>query len=85
MGIDYSKIRANLTARKMIKALDREGFEVDEQTSGSHQQYRHPDGRRVTVAYHALSDTFRPKTLKRMIEDDARWSEADLRRLKLLK
>ena len=47
--------------------------------------YRHPDGRRVTVSCHRLSDTFRPKTLRTMIEDQAGWSAADLIRLRLLK
>jgi len=39
----------------------------------------------VTVSFHRAGETFRPKTLKRMIEDQARWSEEDLRRLGLLK
>ena len=51
---------------------------------GSHQRYRHPDGRRVTVSFHHARDTFPLKTLKSMIEDQARWTEADLRRLGLL-
>ena len=44
-----------------------------------------PDGRRVMVTYNRRSDTFRPKTLKRMIEVQARWNEDDLRRLDLLR
>jgi predicted RNA binding protein YcfA (HicA-like mRNA interferase family) len=52
--------------------------------AGSHQRYRHPDGRRVTVAPHGRGDTFKRKTLKSMIESQARWSEEDLKRLKLL-
>jgi predicted RNA binding protein YcfA (HicA-like mRNA interferase family) len=49
---------------------------------GSHQIYYHPDGRRVTVVFHG-SSTFRRKTLKSMI-DQTRWTEADLKRLKLI-
>jgi len=82
-GIDYSRLRS-LTARRLINALTREGFSLDRQ-SGSHQQYLHPDGRRVTVSFHHPNDTFRSKTLKSMIERQAKWTEDDLRRLKLLK
>jgi len=32
-----------------------------------------------------LSDTFPPKTLKKMIEKQAKWTEQDLKRLKILK
>lgn len=80
--IDYSKLRY-LTARELISALIRDGFSLDRQ-SGSHQQYRHPEGRRVTVSFHRPGDTFRPKTLKSMIEKQAKWTEEDLRRLNLL-
>ncbi len=82
-GIDYAHLRS-LTARQIVNALNREGFVLDRQ-SGSHQLYRHPDGRRVTVSFHRPGDTFPPKTLKSMIEVQARWVEADLRRLGLLK
>jgi len=83
MAIDYSKLR-NLTAREIINALSRDGFYLRSQR-GSHQRYHHPDGRRVTVSFHRPSDTFTPKTLKSMIERQAKWNEEDLKRLKLLK
>jgi predicted RNA binding protein YcfA (HicA-like mRNA interferase family) len=51
----------------------------------SHQIYYHPDGRRVTVTFHHPSDAFPIKTLKRILEEEAGWTEKDLRRLKLLK
>jgi predicted RNA binding protein YcfA (HicA-like mRNA interferase family) len=82
-SIDYSKLRG-LTARKLINALQRDGFIFSRQ-SGSHQIYYHPDGRRVTVTFHKPSDTFPIKTLKRILEEEAGWTEKDLRRLKLLK
>ena len=66
----------------MISALIRDGFAFD-RGGGSHQIYRHPDGRRVTVAFHGRADTFRRKTLKSMIESQARWTAEDLERLKL--
>jgi predicted RNA binding protein YcfA (HicA-like mRNA interferase family) len=72
-----------VTARKFVNALLRDGF-VFVRQKGSHQTYRHPDGRTVTVIFHRAGDTFRPGTLRGMITD-ASWTEADLRRLKLLK
>jgi predicted RNA binding protein YcfA (HicA-like mRNA interferase family) len=82
MAINYARLR-KLTAREIMSALIRDGFAFD-RGAGSHQVYRHQDGRRVTLTFHAASDTFPPKTLKSMIERGARWSEEDLKRLKLL-
>jgi len=61
----------------------RDGFSLRSQ-SGSHQRYFHSDGRRVTVS-HRPGDTFPPKTLRRIIDDQARWNQDALIRLKLLK
>jgi predicted RNA binding protein YcfA (HicA-like mRNA interferase family) len=82
MDIDYRRIRS-LAARELIAALTRDGFYFIRQ-KGSHQRYGHADGRRVTVAPHGGGDTFTIKTLKTIIEIQARWTEDDLRRLKLL-
>jgi predicted RNA binding protein YcfA (HicA-like mRNA interferase family) len=81
--IGYSRLRS-LTARRLVRALKQDKFFLERQV-GSHQQYRHPDGRQVTVTYHKSSDTFDFKTLRSMIETQARWTEDDLRRLKLIK
>ena len=83
MGVNYALLR-KLTAREIISALIRDGFSFD-RGSGSHQIYYHPDGRRDTVTFHASGDTFGPKTLKSMIEKEARWTEEDLKRLKLIR
>ena len=83
MAIDYSGLRS-LTARELIAALNRDGFHFVRQ-AGSHQRCAHTDGRRVTVAPHGKDDSFRRKTLKSMIEDQAQWTEDDLVRLGLLK
>lgn len=83
MAIDYGRLRG-LTAREVISALIRDGFVLDRQ-SGSHQHYRHPDHRRVTVSFHRPGETFAHKTLKRILEDQARWTADDLYRLGLLK
>jgi predicted RNA binding protein YcfA (HicA-like mRNA interferase family) len=83
MAIDYRGLRS-LTARELISALTEDGFYFVRQR-GSHQRYRHPDGRRVTIAPHAAGGTFAVKTLKSIIENQACWTEDDLVRLKLLK
>ena len=80
--IDWSKLHS-LTAREIISALIRDGFSLRAQ-SGSHQRYRHANGRRVTVTFHRPGDTFPPKTLRSMIELQAKWAEDDLKRLGLL-
>jgi predicted RNA binding protein YcfA (HicA-like mRNA interferase family) len=54
MAIDYGRLRS-LTAREMISALIRDGFAFD-RGSGSHHIYRHGDGRRVTLTFHASGD-----------------------------
>ena len=82
MALNYALLRS-LTARELISALTRDGFTLDRQ-SGAHQHYLHSDKRRVTVSFHRPGDTFPPKTLRSMIESQARWTEDDLRRLGLL-
>jgi predicted RNA binding protein YcfA (HicA-like mRNA interferase family) len=83
VGIDYGRLR-NLTAGKLISALVRDGFSFD-RGSGSHQIYYHTDGRRVTVPFHRRSSTFTRKTLKSILETQARWTDGDLKRLKLIR
>ena len=80
--IEWRRLR-NVTARQIINALARDGFSFSNQR-GSHQRYRHADGRRVTVTYHRTGDTFPLGTLRSMIETQARWSAEDLQRLGLL-
>jgi predicted RNA binding protein YcfA (HicA-like mRNA interferase family) len=81
--IDYKRLR-KVTVREFINALERDSFTKHHQV-GSHITYKHPDGRRVDVSFHHPGDTFPPKTLKRMIEHDARWDEEDLKRVRLLR
>ena len=82
MGLNYAQLRT-LTAREVISALRRDGFVLDRQ-AGSHRHYVHVDGRRVTLSFHAAGETFAIKTLKTILELQARWTEEDLRRLRLL-
>lgn len=67
-----------ITARQLIRALEKDGF-VCKRTTGSHRIYRHPDGRRVVIAYHHPGDTFPQGTLRAMI-GDADWTDADVER-----
>ena len=81
MPINYARLRS-VTAREVISALIRDGFSFD-RGAGSHHLYSHPDGRRVTVTFHSGHDTFRFKTLKSMMEHQAKWTEDELIRLGL--
>ena len=72
-----------ITARLLVRALYQDGFAL-KRTRGSHRIYRHPDGRRIIIAYHHLSDTFPIGTLTAII-NGAEWTEEDFRRLGLLK
>lgn len=76
-----TRLPRGLSARRFIRALELDGF-VLKRVRGSHRIYGHTDGRRVVVAYHALSDTFPIGTLRGMFAD-AGWKEEDLRRLEL--
>jgi len=78
-----TKLPRGLPARRLIRALETDGFTL-QRVRGSHRIYRHSDGRRVVVAYHALSDTFPIGTLRAMIVD-AGWDDEDLQRLELLR
>jgi predicted RNA binding protein YcfA (HicA-like mRNA interferase family) len=80
---EWKQLRS-ITVREIVNALIRDGF-VLHNRRGSHQRYRHSDGRRVTVTFHRPGDTFPLGTLRSMIEIQARWTEADLRRLSLLR
>jgi predicted RNA binding protein YcfA (HicA-like mRNA interferase family) len=82
MPIDYRRLRT-VTAREIGQALLRDGFVLRRQR-GSHQRYQHADGRRATVTFHASSDTFPIGTLRNMVEQQARWTADDLRRLGLI-
>ena len=76
-----TRLPRGLSARRFVRALELDGF-VLKRVRGSHRIYAHGDGRRVVVAYHALSDTFPIGTLRGMIAD-AGWKDEDLKRLEL--
>ena len=67
-----------LPARRVIRLLERLGFEVVRQR-GSHIRLRHPDGRVVTVPMHPGQDIGRG--LLRKILRDAKVSAEELQEL----
>lgn len=77
-----TELRRGITARHFLQALHQDGFAL-QRTRGSHRIYRHPDGRRVVVAYHRLGETFPIGTLRAMIADTG-WDSERLRELGLL-
>ena len=76
------KIPRGVPAREFVRALFEDGF-IQIRTEGSHRRFRSPDGRYVSVSSHKDSDTFPIGTLRKMIRQ-ARWTEDDLRRLRLI-
>lgn len=80
--IDYRILRS-VTARDLVRALLRDGFEL-RRKRGSHDRYAHEDGWRVTVPYTRRGDTFAIGTLHSIIERQDRWTFDDLKRLELL-
>ena len=77
-----TRVPRGISARKFVHALESDGFAL-QRVRGSHRIYRHPDGRRVVVAYHSLSDSFPIGTLRSMISD-AGWKDQDLERIGLV-
>ena len=71
-----------VTTQQFISALEADGFRWA-RSAGSHRLYRHPDGRRVIVAFHRPGATFPPKTLASMLRGTG-WTDEDLRRLELI-
>jgi predicted RNA binding protein YcfA (HicA-like mRNA interferase family) len=63
MSIDYTHLRS-VTARQIIKALEKDGF-ILVRHKGSHKHFKHRDGRRVTVTYHAPGTTFPKGTINK--------------------
>ncbi len=56
-----------LTSREVIRILEKIGF-IEARQTGSHKQFRHPDGRCTTVPFHKGRD-ISPILLKKIISD----------------
>ena len=73
----------NTPVRELIRALERDGFVLRRTTRTGGHIYVHPDKRRVSIHYHRGSDVLKRGTLGSVL-NGTRWTEADLRRLKLI-
>lgn len=73
-----------MTLRQLVRALLKDGFHLVRQKDAT-RLFRHPDGRRVVIHFHKPGQTLKIGTLKEIIENEARWTEEDLKRLKLLR
>jgi predicted RNA binding protein YcfA (HicA-like mRNA interferase family) len=72
----------NVSVRRIIRALEREGFQFTER-QGSQRVYRHPDRRRVVIHYHRPNETLPAYVIRNLLLGTRR-TEAGLRRLGLL-
>ena len=82
MSIDFTQLRG-LTARRLVTALQRDGFTLARR-KGATRFFKHPDGRCVTIHLHSPGQILPIGTLQEIIENEARWTEDDLRRLRLI-
>ena len=71
----------NITATELIRALERDGWRL-RKSRGSGRIYR--KGHRMVAIHHHAGKTFDAKLLK-SLPGDIGWTEADFRRLKLVK
>ena len=72
----------SVTSGELARALDKDGWSKVKSTRNQHL-YRHEDGRRVSLHYHP-DKTYGPNLLKDLLRDIG-WTEADMKRLKLIK
>lgn len=72
----------NLTVDELVRALEKDEW-VLARSSGARRWYRHPNGQGVSIHYHPHK-TFGPRLLQQLLERTG-WTEADLRRLKLIR
>ena len=88
MAINYERIK-NIKFRDLEKTLFHDCF-LQRDGKGSHRQYKSedPTGQRPTryvmLPYRRGRETFPRGTLRSIIERQAKWTEADLIRLKLI-
>jgi predicted RNA binding protein YcfA (HicA-like mRNA interferase family) len=72
-----------MTADELISALEKSGWVLEPGCTGAIQVYRNAKGDRISVHYHPKK-TYGPKLLKGLLGDIG-WTEAELKKLKLIK
>ena len=70
----------HLTGKELGKIVEKLGFIFDHQT-GSHMVYKHADGRKTTIPYHA-GEEIGPGLLNKIIKRDLNMTRSEF--LKLL-
>ena len=73
----------NVPVRRIIRALEHEGFQFTER-QGSQRVYRHPVRGRVVIHYHKGNRPLTPVEIRNLLAGTG-WTEDDLKRLGLLK
>ena len=73
----------NKTTDELISALLKDGFVLDDKVRAE-RIYRRGDGKRVSIHYHSGDRTYGPALLKSLLEDIG-WSEAEMKKLKLIR
>ena len=76
----WNQIRG-ISVEKLMRALRADGWAEEKRRSGTRPFYK--DGARIVIHYHP-GKTFGPKILRGILQSIG-WSEADLKRLKLIK
>lgn len=74
----------NTPLRKLISAVEKDGFSLKRETRTGERIYAHPDGRIVLVHYHRSGANLTRKTLESVLRA-TRWTENDLKRLMLIR
>ena len=82
IGEQIRRLR-NTPVRELVRAIQRDGFQLGRTTRTGSHVYQHQDGRTIIVHYHSGSDTLKRKTLASVIRS-AQWTTEDLRRLGLI-
>ena len=73
----------NTPVRRLLRALERDGFlRIRSRRTGGYF-YKHPDGRQTVIHYHLGSDILARKTLAEVISA-TEWTEEDLQWLGLI-
>lgn len=77
------RLLRNTPVRELVRAIQRDGFQLGRTTRTGSHVYQHQDGRTVIIHYHSGSATLKRKTLAAVIRS-AQWTTEDLRRLRLI-
>ena len=76
----------NVTAREIINALKKDGWteQNTRQATRSFRKFENGERRYITIHYHS-GKTYRVGFLEKLLIGRAKWSEDDLKRLKLVR